>query len=174
MNYPCERLAAQARIDTPIGPMLAAATEHGLAGLWFEDQRHHPDAIDARIDASQPWLALTRHQLDEYFGGRRECFEIPLDAAGTPFQQAVWHALTALPFATTTSYGAIAQTIGKPAAVRAVGAAVGRNPIGIIVPCHRVLGRDGSLTGYAGGLDRKTALLAHEARHSPTALERLA
>ncbi|RZU03045.1 methylated-DNA--[protein]-cysteine S-methyltransferase [Rivibacter subsaxonicus] len=174
MNYPCERLAAQATIDTPMGPMLIAATERGLAGLWFEDQRHHPDVIDARVDAGQRWIALTARQLSEYFEGRRERFEIPLDAAGTEFQQAVWHALSALPFAATTSYGAIAQTIGKPAAVRAVGAAVGRNPIGIIVPCHRVLGRDGSLTGYAGGLDRKTALLAHEARHSPTALERAA
>jgi methylated-DNA-[protein]-cysteine S-methyltransferase len=163
MKIDSTRLVAQAMLPTPLGPMLAAATERGLAGLWFDAQRHHPGLIDAPIDAEQCWIALTATQLSDYFDGRREQFDIPLDAAGTAFQHAVWRALLTLPLAATSSYGAIAQAIGKPAAVRAVGAAVGRNPIGIIVPCHRVLGRDGSLTGYAGGLERKTALLQLEA-----------
>ena len=174
MKFDSTPLAAQAVLATPLGPMLAAATARGLAGLWFDEQRHHPGAIEVPIDAGQRWIALTAAQLNEYFDGRRQHFDIPLDATGTAFQQAVWQALLALPLGVTSSYGAIAQAIGKPAAVRAVGAAVGRNPISIIVPCHRVLGRDGSLTGYAGGLDRKTALLRHEARPVPTALERAA
>ena len=102
-------------------------------------------------------------QLNEFFSGQRQSFDLPLDLTnGTAFQQAVWQALLAIPFGQTTSYGELARRIGRPKAVRALGAAVGRNPIGIIVPCHRVIGADGSLTGYAGGLDRKTALLRIE------------
>lgn len=174
MKIDSTHFVAQAVLATPLGPMLAVASARGLAGLWFEEQRHHPGPIDAPIDADHRWLALTATQLNAYFDGRRQRFDIPLDAAGTPFQQAVWCALLALPLAATSSYGAIAQAIGKPAAVRAVGAAVGRNPVSIIVPCHRVLGRDGSLTGYAGGLDRKTALLQFETRQALTALEQAA
>ena len=102
-------------------------------------------------------------QLADYFAGRRDSFDLPLDLShGTAFQQSVWQALRAIPAGQTTSYGALSAGVGKPAAVRAVGAAVGRNPISVIVPCHRVLGADGSLTGYAGGLERKTALLELE------------
>jgi methylated-DNA-[protein]-cysteine S-methyltransferase len=109
-------------------------------------------------------LAAARTQLAEYFDGRRSDFDLPLAPRGTPFQQAVWQALLAVPFGATSTYGAIAAAIRRPKAVRAVGAAVGANPIGIVVPCHRVVGADGSLTGYAGGLDRKARLLALERR----------
>ena len=174
MKITSTALVAQASLATPLGPMLAAATEQGLAGLWFDAQRHHPGPLDTPTDASQRWIALAAAQLNEYFDGRRQHFDIPLDAAGTAFQQAVWRALLALPLATTSSYGAIAQAIGKPAAVRAVGAAVGRNPISIIVPWFSRVLRLVPISGYAGGLDRKTALLRHEAGQQPTALERAA
>lgn len=155
-------LVAQCRIDTPLGAMTLAATPTGLAGAWFDRQSHHPGAIDAPLDPGQRWLRDAASQLSAYFAGRLRQFTLPLDATGTPFQQAVWRALVAIDHGATTDYGAIAAALGKPQASRAVGAAVGRNPIGIIVPCHRVLGRDGSLTGYAGGLDRKQALLELE------------
>ena len=159
MKHP---LAAQCRIQTPLGPMTLAATHAGLAGAWFDQQSHHPGTIDAPADPGQRWLQQAASQLSAYFAGSLLQFSLPLDAAGTPFQQAVWRALRAIGHGQTTDYGAIAAALGQPMAARAVGAAVGRNPIGIIVPCHRVLGRDGSLTGYAGGLGRKQALLELE------------
>lgn len=147
----------------PLGPMILAATPRGLSGIWFDGQRHAPDtSIWRRTDAAQ---VLTRavDQLSAYFAGRRTAFDLPLDLqGGTPFQQRVWQALLGIAPGGTTSYGALSERIGSPAAVRAVGAAVGRNPVSIVVPCHRVIGRDGSLTGYAGGLNRKTALLTLE------------
>lgn len=158
----------QTHFQSPLGPMVLAATTQGLAGLWFERQRHLPAQLLAEsagpgvwpTDPEHPVLKLTMQQLTEYFAGQRTLFDLPLDfAGGTAFQQSVWQALLAIPLGTTASYGQISSHIGKPAAVRAVGAAVGRNPVSIIVPCHRVMGADGSLTGYAGGLDRKTALL---------------
>ncbi|NQW95188.1 MAG: methylated-DNA--[protein]-cysteine S-methyltransferase [Polaromonas sp.] len=157
----------QTRCQSPLGTMTLAATHSGLAGLWFEGQRHLPDALNSPIcwpaNPSHPVLKKTIQQLAEYFAGQRQVFELPLDlTGGTAFQQAVWQALLGINTGTTSSYGSISKTIGNTAAVRAVGAAVGRNPISIIVPCHRVLGADGSLTGYAGGLDRKTALLRLE------------
>jgi methylated-DNA-[protein]-cysteine S-methyltransferase len=153
----------------PLGAMVLAATPRGLAGVWFEGQRHMPDTTGWPVDAStppaHPVLRQAIAQLGDYFAGRRARFDLPLDLQhGTGFQQAVWQALLAIPSGATTSYGEIGQRIGRPAAVRAVGAAVGRNPVSVIVPCHRVLGRDGSLTGYAGGLARKTALLQLEGR----------
>jgi methylated-DNA-[protein]-cysteine S-methyltransferase len=160
MNTPA--LAAQCRITTPLGPMTLAATARGLAGAWFDTQAHHPGALAAPADPQQRWLREAATQLAAYFSGSLSRFSVPLDAAGTPFQQAVWRALLGIAPGATTDYGALAAQLGKPQAARAVGAAVGRNPIGIIVPCHRVLGRDGSLTGYAGGLDRKRALLELE------------
>jgi methylated-DNA-[protein]-cysteine S-methyltransferase len=154
---------AQARIDTPLGPMLAVATAGGLAGLWFDGQAHHPGPIDAPTDSAQRWIVAARGALATYFGGQPERAALPpLDLRGTPFQLAVWHALQGLKTGQTTHYAQIAQAAGSPAAVRAAGAAIGRNPVSILVPCHRVLGRDGSLTGYAGGLDRKRALLRLE------------
>ncbi len=156
------RLEAQCRITTPLGPLTLAATGQGLAGAWFDAQSHHPGALAAPNDPAQRWLRETATQLSAYFAGRLRQFSLPLDPAGTAWQQAVWQALRAIPCGATTGYGAIAQGLGRPQAARAVGAAVGRNPISIIVPCHRVLGRDGSLTGYAGGLERKQALLELE------------
>jgi len=149
--------------DSPLGGVLLAATADGLAGTWFDGQRHAPDTRGWQDDDDHPVLREATTQLQDYFAGQRSRFELPLDLShGTPFQQAVWQALLAIPPGRTTSYGTLGTQIGRPAAVRAVGAAVGRNPISVIVPCHRVLGADGGLTGYAGGLDRKKALLALE------------
>jgi methylated-DNA-[protein]-cysteine S-methyltransferase len=153
----------QTRIDSPLGAMVLAASPLGLVGAWFHDQRHLPDFSAWAVDDRQPVLLQTAAQLAAYFAGGRRDFDLPLDlSAGTAFQQSVWQALLAIPCGQRRSYGGISAAVGKPAAVRAVGAAVGRNPISIIVPCHRVLGADGSLTGYAGGLSRKTALLQLE------------
>ena len=150
----------QARYLSPLGPMIVAATGSGLAGVWFEGQRHLPDHSGWPHAPGHPVLATAVQQLSDYFAGRRTRFELPLDLQeGTAFQQSVWQALLAIPSGATTSYGDLSQRVGRPTAVRAVAAAIGRNPVSIVVPCHRVLGRDGSLTGYAGGLERKSALL---------------
>ena len=156
-------LQAQARLATPLGEMTAAATADGLAGLWFDDQAHHPGPLAVPVDTSQRWLQAAERALAAYFAGDAEPLKaVPLDLHGTLFQQAVWRALIALPRGATSTYGRIASAAGAPAAVRAAGAAIGRNPVSILVPCHRVLGQDGSLTGYAGGLHRKQALLVIE------------
>jgi methylated-DNA-[protein]-cysteine S-methyltransferase len=155
-------LVAQRRARTPLGPVLMARSSQGLAGLWFDGQAHHPGALavperteaDAVFDAAEQALA-------DYFAGRHPTLP-QLDPQGTPFQAAVWAALRAIAPGQLRRYGELAGALGKPSAARAVGAAVGRNPISIFIPCHRVLGADGSLTGYAGGLDRKRALLALE------------
>lgn len=159
--------AAQCRVETPLGPMTALATDAGLAGLWFDAQAHHPGPLQAPIDPNHPHLRAAQRWLAAYWaaegGTAIQAIEsVPLDLRGTPFQRAVWTALQTLPAGATSTYAAMAQAAGSPAAVRAAGAAIGRNPVSVIVPCHRVLGRDGSLTGYAGGLERKGALLAHE------------
>lgn len=157
------RLQAQARLATPMGEMTAAASAAGLAGLWFDDQAHHPGPLAVPVDPDQRWLRAAERALAAYFAGAAEPLQaVALDLHGTPFQQAVWRALQALPRGTTSTYAQIAAAAGSPAAVRAAGAAIGRNPVSILVPCHRVLGRDGSLTGYAGGLHRKQALLQRE------------
>lgn len=152
---------------TPLGPVLLCANAAGLAGLWFDGQRHHPAAERVALWQVEPTHALLREaaaQLDAWFAGHRADFALPLDlSAGTSFQQQVWRALLEIARGQTRSYSELAQRIGRPQAVRAVGAAVGRNPLAIVVPCHRVLGSDGSLTGYAGGLERKRALLGLEA-----------
>ena len=150
--------------DSPLGPIVLAATDRGLAGLWFEGQRHWPAGLSQwPAQADHPVLVRARAQLDDYFAGRMQAFDLPLDLPlGTPFQARVWAALCAIPCGQTLSYAALGERIGAPAAVRAVGAAVGRNPVSIVVPCHRVLGKAGALTGYAGGLERKTALLRLE------------
>jgi methylated-DNA-[protein]-cysteine S-methyltransferase len=154
---------AQARIDTPLGPLTAAATSRGLAGLWFDGQAHHPGPLHAPVDAQQPFIAQARAELARYWRGEhRGRFEVPLDAQGTAFQKAVWKVLLDIDSGRTSTYSAVAAAAGSARAVRAAGAAIGRNPLSIIVPCHRVLGRDGSLTGYAGGLARKEALLRLE------------
>jgi methylated-DNA-[protein]-cysteine S-methyltransferase len=151
------------RIDTPLGGVRLAATDAGLAGMWFDGQQHSPDTRGWQDHDGHPVLRQAAGQLLAYFDGRRDGFDLPLDLShGTAFQQSVWQALLAIPRGQTTSYGALSHRLGRPAAVRAVGAAVGRNPISVIVPCHRVVGAYGRLTGYAGGLPRKTALLALE------------
>ena len=151
------------RYESPLGTMLLAASNRGLAGVWFVGQRHGPDSRGWREQPGHPVLREAVAQLRAYFAGERSGFELPLDLqAGTAFQQSVWAALLAIPAGDTTSYAALARQLGKPQAARAIGAAVGRNPVSIIVPCHRVLGTGGSLTGYAGGLERKTALLQLE------------
>lgn len=151
------------QIDSSLGAITLAATDAGLAGAWFDGQRHWPDTRGWRHDSAHAVLREAATQLSDYFAGRRSHFDLPLDLShGTAFQLAVWQALLAIPRGRTLSYGALSTGLGKAAAVRAVGAAVGRNPISVIVPCHRVLGADGSLTGYAGGLERKTALLELE------------
>lgn len=156
------RVTAQARFDSPLGPVLIARTDAGLAGLWFDAQRWHPEPIDAPERPDDPLLKEAAQQITDYFAGRRDRFELPLDLHGSPFQRSVWQALCEIETGATSSYADVARRIGSPAAVRAVGAAVGRNPVSVIVPCHRVLGSDGSLTGYAGGLERKRALLQRE------------
>lgn len=155
-------LQAQCRIDTPLGALTLAATEAGLAAVLFDGQSHHPGELAAPIDIDHPHLQLAARELQAYFDGRLQRFSIPLDPQGTAFQQAVWRALLQIDCGMLSTYGAVAKTISKPQAVRAVGAAIGRNPIGIIVPCHRVVGHNGQLTGYAGGLPRKSALLKLE------------
>ena len=153
---------AQCRIDTPLGPMTLAATAQGLAGAWFDGQAHHPGELAAPVQPSHPWLQQAAQELAAYFAGTRNVFGVPLDPQGTAFQHSVWLALRGIPSGQLHSYGALAQQLGRPAAARAVGAAVGRNPLSVIVPCHRVVGGSGALTGYAGGLHRKQALLALE------------
>ena len=155
-------LVAQARADTPLGPVTLVATADGLAGVWFDGQAHHPGPLDVPVDANQAHIAQAMRELGEYFDGRRTGFDVALDPQGTDFQHSVWTALARIAHGRTTSYGEIALRLGRAAAVRAVGAAVGRNPLSVVVPCHRVLGRDGALTGYAGGLERKQALLRLE------------
>jgi methylated-DNA-[protein]-cysteine S-methyltransferase len=156
----------QSSFDSPLGPILIAAKDDKLVGVWFDSQRHLPDTSSWRQASDHPVLQQARAQLTEYFAGRRTAFELPLDlSVGTLFQQSVWRVLLKIPRGATWTYGAVSAAIGQPAAVRAVGGAVGRNPLGIVVPCHRVIGANGSLTGYAGGLDRKVALLKLEGGH---------
>ena len=157
----------QTSTSTRLGTVRLAASPLGLVGLWFDGQRHQPDQLDGPQawphDPQHPVLVAAIEQLHQYLRGERTGFELPLDlAGGTPFQRDVWRALLSIGCGHTTSYAALGQQLGRPTAVRAVGAAVGRNPISVVVPCHRVLGKDGSLTGYAGGLERKTALLQLE------------
>ena len=145
-------------LDGPLGPMTVVGQDGALAGLYLHGQRHlpAPDRFGERDDATLPAL---QEQLGAYLAGELRAFDVDLAPVGTPFQAEVWAALRAVPYGTTTTYGALATAIGRPSAVRAVGAANGRNPVCLVVPCHRVVGADGSLTGYAGGLDRKRFLL---------------
>ena len=148
---------------SPLGLMALLATDDALLGAWFEDQQHFPVLDAFQKLPGHVLLEQARSELNDYFSKRRNAFTLPLGwAGGTTFQQSVWQGLRAIPAGTTCTYGAIAQAIGHPAAVRAVGGAIGRNPFSIFVPCHRVLGARGAMTGYAGGLPRKIALLQLE------------
>lgn len=156
-------LVAQARIDTPIGPMTALATARGLAGLWFDAQAHHPGDLEAPLDAANTHIAAAREWLRAYWHGEEPLSKaLTFDLHGTAFQRAVWKELCGIGYGRTRSYGEVAALVGGGAVPRATGTAVGRNPVGVIVPCHRVIGANGSLTGYAGGLHRKEKLLQHE------------
>lgn len=155
-------LEAQMRLPSPLGPLTLAATARGLALVWFDDQAHRSAAVNAPVDAEHPHLVLAARELQAYWAAPRTAFTVPLDPPGTVFQQSVWRVLRGIAPGALLSYGSVARAIDKPAAVRAVGAAIGRNPLGIIVPCHRVVGTNGALTGYAGGLTRKQALLVLE------------
>ena len=147
--------------DSPVGELLLTSAGGCLTGVYFEDHRHPPeDRVELAPDGTAFVRVIT--QLDEYFSGSRDRFDLPLAPAGTEFQQKVWNALLEIPFGATESYGDLAARLGDPKATRAVGLANGKNPISIIVPCHRVVGADGSLTGYGGGLERKRWLLVHE------------
>jgi methylated-DNA-[protein]-cysteine S-methyltransferase len=150
-------------MNSPVGRLTLVATDEGLAAILWENDR--PNRVRVSVDTEDnehPVLGETERQLTEYFAGRRQAFSVKLDVAGTAFQRKVWNALLTIPFGETRSYGQIARQIGSPRAVRAVGAANGRNPVSIIAPCHRVIGATGKLTGFAGGLDTNARLLALE------------
>lgn len=156
--------ARHRRTVTPLGDYLIAAVDEDITGVWRQEQKHFPAAVrlgeqtvgaDALLDAAEAQLA-------QYLAGERREFDLPLAPVGTPFQHSVWEQLSQIPYGVTTTYGTIARALGKPRAAQAVGAAVGSNPISIIVPCHRVLASNGSLTGYAGGMETKQALLRLE------------
>jgi methylated-DNA-[protein]-cysteine S-methyltransferase len=150
-------------MNSPVGKLTLVATSEGLAAILWENDR--PGRVRLTIDARDdrhPVLLEAERQLGEYFGGRRKTFALTLDLAGTAFQRKVWNALLTIPFGETRSYAQIARQIGSPSAVRAVGAANGRNPVSIVAPCHRVIGSTGKLTGFAGGLDVKAQLLSLE------------
>lgn len=157
-------------LPSPVGDLLVAASERGLTTLLFDVWGHGPSAAERESweadDGTGPAgaiLAQARRQLGEYFDGARTTFDLPLDLQGTSFQRQVWDELTRIPFGATRTYGEIARRVGAPSASRAVGAANGRNPVAIVVPCHRVIGANGDLTGFGGGMARKEWLLKHEA-----------
>ncbi len=152
-------------MPSPVGELTLVASDHGLAAvLWPHERAGHGRFSATVADNRYPLLVETERQLNEYFKGQRQCFTLPLDFIGTTFQKKVWAALVTIPFGETRSYSQIAQQIGHAQAVRAVGAANGKNPISIIAPCHRVIGANGKLTGFAGGLENKAFLLDIEAQ----------
>lgn len=149
-------------VPSPVGPLLLAASDEGLHLIEFHTPRHPmPRGADWQ-EGDHDTLCRAARQLDEYFAGARRDFDLPLAPRGTPFQQDVWHTLAAIPYGQTISYAQLAQRVGRPSAVRAVGAANGRNPLPLVLPCHRVIGSDGSLTGFGGGLPTKEFLLRME------------
>jgi methylated-DNA-[protein]-cysteine S-methyltransferase len=150
-------------IDSPVGELKLVASDKGLVAiLWENDSPRRVRLSELVEDEHHPVLVETERQLEEYFAGKRKAFSVALDMRGTRFQKDVWEALLAIPFGETRSYGQLANQLGNPRATRAVGAANGRNPVSIIVPCHRVIGASGKLTGFAGGLDAKARLLGLE------------
>jgi methylated-DNA-[protein]-cysteine S-methyltransferase len=157
----------QLQLETPIGQLTLVASPTGLRRVFFARLSDADEQFLAAVsnDASSEILALASQQLSEYFSGQRRSFDIPLDLVGTDFQIQTWHALALIEYGATTSYGEQARSIGRPRAVRAVGGANRCNPVPVVLPCHRVIGADGKLTGFAGGLDTKRWLLAHEGAH---------
>lgn len=157
-----DTLQAQCRIATPLGALTLAATARGLAAALFDAQKHHPGEMALPNDPEHPHLAQAAAEFAAYFDNSQAAFTVPLDPQGSDFQQAVWRMLLTIAPGRLSTYGQIARQLGRADGARAVGSAVGRNPMAIIVPCHRVVGHDGRLTGYAAGLPRKEALLRHE------------
>jgi methylated-DNA-[protein]-cysteine S-methyltransferase len=155
--------------DSPVGKLLVAATDRGLCGIYFEQHRHFKGKDGWARDREHAVVRQAVRQLEEFFAGMRMSFDLPLDLHGTPFQQEVWQQLLRIPYGATVSYGEHARAVGRTKAARAVGAAIGRNPVSIVVPCHRVVGGNGSLTDYAGGLERKRSLLELEAKRQDLA-----
>ncbi len=156
-----------ASYKSPFGDMLVVASDQALGGLYFVGQKYFP-RVDPAWQKSTDIAPIrkTLDELDDYFAGRRTRFDVPLAPYGTSFQHAIWKAIASVEYGETIAYGELARRAGFPGSARAAGAATGQNPIGIIVPCHRIIGSNGSLTGYAGGLDKKRALLALEAEHA--------
>ena len=149
--------------QSPYGPMLLVATDQGLAGAFFRGQKHFPkQASDWKRDARHPVLRQAKRELAEYFAGKRRRFSVRLTPEGTPFQRSIWRAIASVGFGQTIAYTDLAERAGRPGCARAAGAATGRNPLCVVVPCHRIVGARGALTGYAGGLGKKRALLALE------------
>jgi methylated-DNA-[protein]-cysteine S-methyltransferase len=151
-------------VDSPVGPLRLVATDGVLSGLYMDAQRHRPDEATFGDEDDRPFGEVTE-QLGAYFAGELVDFDLPLHLDGTDFQRRVWAGLRNIPYGATWSYGQLAAHLGSPGASRAVGLANGRNPVAIVVPCHRVVGADGKLTGYGGGLERKQVLLDLERRH---------
>lgn len=157
-----------AYLDSPLGRSMLISNGSALSGLYLEGQKYEPTPTSDWTLASMSQLfSSAAAQLAEYFAGSRTCFQLPLAPEGTQFQQEVWRRLREIPYGARVSYADIALAVGRPHGARAVGAAVGRNPLSIIIPCHRVVGKDGALTGYAGGIERKQALLTLEERFLP-------
>jgi methylated-DNA-[protein]-cysteine S-methyltransferase len=150
-------------VGSPIGPLELVGNGNAIVGLYMNPHKHGPaDGLDWHDGADDAVLAEAARQLAEFFTGKRKAFELPLEPLGTEFQKRCWAELRKIPFGETISYGEMAKRVGDPSACRAVGAANGRNPISIVVPCHRVIGATGKLVGFGGGLDRKASLLAFE------------
>ncbi len=149
-------------VDSPVGPLFLAADAQGLRAIEFRDNRHPVLRGEDWREGDSPLLRRAREQLDEYFAGHRRDFDLPLSPQGTAFQREVWTTLASIPYGGTISYAQLAARVGRPTAMRAVGAANGRNPLPIVLPCHRVIGADGSLTGFGGGLPTKQYLLKLE------------
>jgi methylated-DNA-[protein]-cysteine S-methyltransferase len=161
MNFPTSTVYT--KMTSPLGTVILSATDLGLSGIWFDRQKHLPPFKEWQPSSNNAYLLKAQDSLQAYFDKKTKRFEMPLDLhAGTAFQQQVWLALLKIPYGRTVTYNEISQYIGAPTSVRAVAGAVGRNPLSIMVPCHRVIGSNGKLTGYAGGVDRKLALLTLE------------
>jgi methylated-DNA-[protein]-cysteine S-methyltransferase len=172
-----ESTLSTCRMESPLGEILLVADSRGsaLCGVYLERQKYFPvDANGWRAAPTLPVLRDATAQLREYFAGARTRFDIPLAPAGTPFQREVWRAIGEVPFGETITYAELARRCDRPSAVRAAGAATGRNPIPVIIPCHRIIGSGGALTGYAGGVDRKRALLELEARNVARTVRKVA
>jgi O-6-methylguanine DNA methyltransferase len=156
-------------LDSPIGVLTLVASDGCLTGVYMDGQRHAPEPWPERF-GHDAWFADISDQLEAYFSGDLLAFDIPIRLEGTEFQRRVWSHLRQIPYGETISYGELARRVGSPGAARACGLVNGRNPVSVIVPCHRVIGADGRLTGYGGGLERKAWLLDHESAHRPVAV----